>query len=180
MEYFKCAHPSKWDFESYKEHLTQRKTRQLKLMLLVTKYKHGLQLIKRFGDLSKRCLPSWTVRFQEHMGIIAELIDNCDTLSQPPSQTICYTYNAGSIGVLSQASSSSMSVIPSKISLFELEDEDAATSVETLQSDVSPQPISTPSPQSSDYGELLKKQKYVPELNELGNITKEKVIYEMD
>ncbi|KAG0754843.1 hypothetical protein G6F29_012264 [Rhizopus arrhizus] len=33
---------------------------------------------------------------------------------------------------------------------------------------------------SSNYGELLKKQKYVLELNELGNITKEKVIYEMD
>lgn len=74
--------------------------------------------------------------------------------------------------------------------------------------DVSPQPTSTPSPQSrtssekeeptscltastdesyqqdaaisSNYGELLKKQKYVLELNELGNITKEKVIYEMD
>lgn len=74
--------------------------------------------------------------------------------------------------------------------------------------DVSPQPISTPSPESqisseeeeptscltastdksyqpdaaisSNYGELLKKQKYVLELNELGNITKEKVIYEMD
>ncbi|KAL7311872.1 hypothetical protein PS15m_009584 [Mucor circinelloides] len=66
MEYFKCAHPSKWDFESYKEHLAQGKTRQPNLRLLVTKYKHGLQLMKRFGDLS-----------QEHMEIIDELIDNC-------------------------------------------------------------------------------------------------------
>ncbi|EPB85742.1 hypothetical protein HMPREF1544_07493 [Mucor circinelloides 1006PhL] len=204
MEYFKCADPSKWDFESYKEHLAKGKTRQPYLRLLVTKYKHGLQLMKRFGDLS-----------QEHMEIIDELIDNCDTLSQPPSrpstppsQTIYYTYNEGSIGVLGQANSSSISIIPSKRSLFESEDEDAATSVEALQSDVSPQPTSTPSPQSrtssekeeptscltastdesyqqdaaisSNYGELLKKQKYVLELNELGNITKEKVIYEMD
>lgn len=69
MEYFKCAHPSKWDFESYKEHLAQGKTRQPNLRLLVTKYKHGLQLMKRFGDLS-----------QEHMEIIDELIDNCISL----------------------------------------------------------------------------------------------------
>ncbi|KAL9543715.1 hypothetical protein PS6_009135 [Mucor atramentarius] len=175
MEYFKCAHPSKWDFESYKEHLAQGKTRQPNLRLLVTKYKHGLQLMKRFGDLS-----------QEHMEIIDELIDNCDTLSQPPSkpstppsQAIYYTYNEGSIGVLGQANSSSISIIPSKRSLFESEDEDAATSVEALQTstDESYQPDAAI---SSNYGELLKKQKYVLELNALGNITKEKVIYEMD
>ncbi|KAI8972087.1 hypothetical protein BDB01DRAFT_482007 [Pilobolus umbonatus] len=103
----------------------QGKTRQPHLRLLITKYKHGLQWMKRFGDLS-----------QEHMEIINGLVDNCATLSQPPippSQTMYSTYNEGSTGVLGQANSSSLSIIPSKGSFFESEDEDS-TSVEALQS----------------------------------------------
>ncbi|KAI8330395.1 hypothetical protein EDC96DRAFT_584963 [Choanephora cucurbitarum] len=176
MEYFKCAHPPKWDFESYREHLAHGKTRQPKLRLLVKKHKHDLQLMKRLDDLS-----------QGHMDIIDELTDVCASLVSFLKVRMSFDSDNRSIGVLGQANSSSISIIPSKRSLFESEDKDVVTRCinpthinffSAIANFIRRRANLVSTPQTNHVHQM---QQYPPIiLNELGNITKEKVIYEMD
>lgn len=66
VEYFKYSPVSKWDFESFKKHMMEKKRMKPNLAVVYTKYKHCLHMLTRFSDLSK-----------DKMEIVDDLIKNC-------------------------------------------------------------------------------------------------------
>ncbi|KAI7892321.1 uncharacterized protein EV154DRAFT_480495 [Mucor mucedo] len=189
VKYFEYSPSYKWDFESYKKHMMDKRVKP-KAGVIFAKYKHCLNLLARFDDLSannKRILEGllrkWETSFdeqqqqqhqqqQQQQQSISNVFNNYDGL-----QANSVSMSTSGERVIDECKVSDAESLNTPESCQAVEDSEPASFI-TDTSDESFQAIEP----ASDLGECLKLREYILELKEFGNPmpTNQVFIHSMD